>query len=312
MRQTLLGLDFDGPHLPGNGRVSGTLMMDFWGGTSDPQLSWLRLRRADLTLDWQSRSVSFRLDKPLISPYQPDSLAQVGVPPLASSGNLWLWLPQVRYEERMKVGNSSGFTGQLAVMQTKETAAVLPPTLGDELEPARPALEGRLAFWHHIDDSRRYEFGGGFHVSTTHFGGASVPSRIGSGDWMYIPWSHLRLSGAFFGGQNIAPLGGLGNGFGISNTQGITPMNGLGGWTQVAMPITERLTWNVYGGLENDYGANGIPVYTARSLSYATNVMYHLGPNVILSAEASQTRLRTFSGRPDLLHHYDVAIGYLF
>src|SRR5581483_2160050 len=37
VRQTLLGFDFQGPHLPGGGRVNGFLTMDFYGGSSDPQ-----------------------------------------------------------------------------------------------------------------------------------------------------------------------------------------------------------------------------------------------------------------------------------
>src|SRR5690242_8706233 len=32
VRQTLLGFDFQGPKLPGDGRVNGSLIMDFWAG----------------------------------------------------------------------------------------------------------------------------------------------------------------------------------------------------------------------------------------------------------------------------------------
>jgi hypothetical protein len=311
-RQTLLGLQFQGPRLPGDGRVSGSLMMDFWGGTSDPALSWLRLRTADVSFDWQNRSVSFRLDKPLISPYQPDSLAEVGIPPLAGAGNLWLWLPQIRYEEKMHINGSNGFTGQLAVLQTKETYAVLPPSYASTLEPARPALEGRLSFWHRVDDTRRFEIGSGFHFSTTHVAGGSVPSRIGSLDWLIVPATHFRLSGTFFGGQNVASLGGLGNGFTIVGDQNVVPMSSLGGWAQVAVPITSRLTWNVYAGLEDDYAAKVYSSYTGRNLAYASNVMYHLGSNVIVSLEAMQMRPQNFSGSTQLQHHYDLAVGYLF
>ena len=115
-------------------------MMDFWGGSSAPSAQLPRFRRGDISFDWNKRSISFRQDKPLISPYQPDSLAEVGVPPLAGAGNLWLWLPQVRYEERIHLNGNSGLTGQAALMQTDETYATLPDSFSSSLESSRPAL----------------------------------------------------------------------------------------------------------------------------------------------------------------------------
>ena len=48
LRQTLLGFDFQGPALPGGGRVNGSLTMDFFAGYADPGANWFRLRRADV------------------------------------------------------------------------------------------------------------------------------------------------------------------------------------------------------------------------------------------------------------------------
>jgi hypothetical protein len=311
-RQTLLGLDFEGPHLAGDGRVSGFLSMDFYGGSSDPQYIRLRLRRAGISLDWKHRSFSVLQDKPLISPYQPDSLAEVGVPPLAGAGNLWLWLPQARYEERVDLGTATGIKGQVAVMQTEENYATVPTSVASTLEPARPALEGRLAFWHKFDDTRKFEFAPGFHVSTTHVGRTSVGSHIASFDWLIVPSSHLQFSGTFFKGQNVASLGALGNGFVILPNGNVRPVNSTGGWTQLSFPITSRLTLNLFTGLENDHN----PYLTAASIvhnwTYASNVMYHLGPNVVVGVEALQLRTRSFAGVGALQNHYDVAIGYLF
>jgi hypothetical protein len=311
-RQTLLGLQFQGPSLPGDGHLNGSLMMDFWGGSPDPQSHWLRLRHADISLDWKNRSFSVRQDKPLISPYQPDSLAEVGIPPLAGAGNLWLWLPQVRYEERVHFDESTGFTGQVAVLETRETSAEIPPSFSTSLEPSRPALEGRFALWHRFDDTRRFEIAPGFHLSTSHIAGASVDSHIASLDWQIIPASHLRFTGTVFTGQNIAGLGALGNAFTIASNGVVRPVKSSGGWAQIAIPITNRLTFNLYSGLESDNGVNIYAPYIVRNLTYASNLMYHLGPNVILSLEGMQSRLRSFSGTEQILNHYDLAIGYLF
>ncbi len=312
VRQTILGLDFQGPHLPGDGRVSGSISMDFYGGTSDPEYTRLRIRRADISLDWKNRSFSVGQDKPLISPYQPESLAEVGVPPLAGAGNLWLWLPQARYEERVHFGTNTGLKAEVSVMQTEETYATVPTSLASTLESARPALEGRFAFWHKLDDTRRFEFAPGFHVSTTHVGGSSVASHIGSLDWLFIPASYLQLSGTFYKGQNVAGLGALGNGFTVAPNGTVHPVNSTGGWAQAAFPITSRLTFNLFSGLENDSS----PFLTAGSLvhnwTYASNVMYHLGPNVVVSVEALQARTRSFVGATGSQNHYDLALAYLF
>ena len=37
VRQTLLGLDFQGPSLPGGGRVNGFVSMDFWAAVAGPE-----------------------------------------------------------------------------------------------------------------------------------------------------------------------------------------------------------------------------------------------------------------------------------
>lgn len=312
VRQTLLGLDFEGPRLPGDGRINGFLTMDFYGGTSDPEYTRLMLRRAGISLDWKDRSFFVGQDKPLISPYKPDSLAEVGIPPLAGAGNLWLWLPQARYEERFHLGSNTGFTGQLSLMQTEESYAGVPATLASTLEQARPALEGRFAFWHKMGETKKIEFAPGFHVSTTHVGGTSVGSHIGSFDWLVVPASHLRFSGTVFTGQNVASLGALGNGFAIAPSGSVRPVNSSGGWVQLAVPVTSRLTFNLFSGLENDHS----PFLTANEIvhnwTYASNFMYHLGPNVVFSLEALQMRTRSFADVRGLQNHYDLALGYLF
>jgi hypothetical protein len=312
VRQTLLGLDFQGPHLPGEGTVNGFLSMDFYAGTSDPEYARFRLRRAGVSFDWKNRSFFVGQDKPLISPYQPDSLAEVGIPPLAGAGNLWLWLPQARYEERLHLGTGTGFTAQVALLQTEESYAAVPQALTYTLEQSRPAIEGRFAFWHKFDDTRRFEVAPGFHASSTHVAGSSVGSHIGSFDWLIVPASHLQLSGTIFRGQNVANLGALGNGFAITPNGDPQPVHSTGGWAQLGIPITNRLTFHVFSGVEDDHSSYLGALSTVHNWTYASNFMYHLGPNLIVSLEALQMRTRSVAGIGALQNHYDLAIGYLF
>ncbi|MDQ2840764.1 MAG: hypothetical protein M3Y72_06945 [Acidobacteriota bacterium] len=312
LRQSLLGFDMQGPALPGGGQVHASLLMDFGGGSSEPGVNWFRLRRGTVSLDWDNRSFSVGQDKPLISPYAPDSLAEVLVPPLAGAGNLWLWLPQARYEERIHLGESSGLTGQIAVMQTDEKYQTVPDEYASLLQPARPALEGRFAFWHKIDDNRRFEFAPGFHVSTTHVAGYSVSSRLVSFDWNMTPWSKLAITGSAYHGANPAGLGSLGNGFAFLPNGTVRKVQSSGGWTQLSIPLTSRLKFNLFGGIETDNGGGALINPVVRNLTYASNLMYHLGPNVVVSFEALQMRMHLLSGLNENREHYDLAFGYLF
>ncbi|HLH35391.1 MAG TPA: hypothetical protein VKX41_11995 [Alloacidobacterium sp.] len=312
VRQSLLGLDFQGPSLPGSGRVNGSLMMDFWAGSSAPGVSWLRIRRAYLSLDWPNRSFTVGQDKPLISPYAPDSLAEVGIPPLAGAGNLWRWLPQARYEERLHLGEDAGLIGQIAVLQTADEFATVPQRYANSLAAARPALEGRFALWHKLGDDGRIEFAPGFHLSSTHVAGTSVGSQIASLDWLFAPNAKFQFTGTYFHGQNIAGLGSLGNGFAILPDGEVYAIRAQGGWSQFSTALTKRLTLNLFAGLEDDEPGKMLNYQIARNLTYASNLIYHLGPNVVIGLEGLQMRTRTPSGVREVSNHYDLAFGYLF
>ncbi len=311
LRQTTIGLQFQGGRLPGGGKVSGNVVMDFFNPADE---GWLRIRTGDISLDWRNRSFSVGQYTPLISPYQPSSLAEVGIPPLAGAGNLWLWLPQARYEERIHLNAASGIKGQLAVLETQETYGQGPDVHYNEFDPNRPALEGRGAYWYKFDDERRFEIGGGFHVSTTHVLYASVPSRVYSVDWLAEPWTKLKLTGTIFRGQNFTNLGGLPPGFQVLNPYLpiVEPVHGAGGWAQASSPINSRLTLNIFAGLQNNRVSDLMWGNMIQNFSYAGNLMYRLSPNVIISFEALQARTRILSEGEQVRNRYDLALAYLF
>lgn len=312
MRQTLLGFKFHGPELPGDGHVDGSLTMDFWGGGAVTGSNWIRLRRAEVSLNWPNRTLMFGQDKPLIAPYNPDSLAEVGVPPLAGAGNLWFWLPQARYEERIRVGASSGIKGQVALLQTGGTAYRNTGELYGYVEPLKPALEGRVAVWHQFSENRRFEVAPGFHISSDHISGVSVGSRIASLDWLIEPGSRLNITGALFTGRNVAGLGSLGNGV-VVGADGIAhAVHSSGGWAQVAVPVTSRLTLNIFGGMEQDSNAESSSSTIVRDWSYASNLIYHLSSNVVIGLEGLQMRTHSGLAIPGVQNRYDLAVGYLF
>lgn len=312
LRQSTLGLLFNGPAVFGGGKVSGSVYMDFFGGSTSSIGHIARLRTAGIHLDWANTSIMAGQDKPLISPRDPDSLAQVGVSPLTGAGNPWLWQPQVRVEQRFSVGNDGGLRAQLGVYQTAVLNYTGDSTYVPPAEASRPGIEGRLELWRRWGDTGRLEIAGGMHYNRNHVGPVSVPSNIYSADWFFRPMAKLEFSGMLFHGRNVATLGALRPGFTILSDGRVIPVVSNGGWAQMRIPITSRLAFNMYGGQQTNAESDILPGNISSNAAYFSNLMYRLAPNVILSMEGGQVRTNYFRVGNRLNDHYDLAIAYLF
>jgi len=311
--QTTLGLDYSGPQILGGGKVHGSVYMDFAGGSGTPLDLGFRLRTGEIEIDWANQSILAGVESPIFAPRQPASLAQVEFSPLSGAGNLWLWTPQVRFEQKIRFTDQTGVHAQFGAVQTFEVqpyqqSAVAP-------EPARPGLEGRFEFYHSFvggeQDGPRIEIAPGFHTSITHVAGYSVPSNLFSLDWFANPLSKVEFTGAFFSGQNVAPLGGL-EGFTILPTGAAIPVHSQGGWGQLTFLATPRLSFHIFSGLENGRTADLAAYAIGRNWLYGANFFYRMAPNVLLGAEVSQARTNYIDSSLRLNNHYDLALAYLF
>jgi hypothetical protein len=321
-RQSIIGLDYRGPQMLGGGKIHGSIFMDFFTGSGYGLNNALRLRTASFAVDWETRSFSIVQDKPLISPRDPDSLAQVGVPPLAGAGNLWWWEPQARFEQRFRFGEQAGLNARIGVIETDEAQANVPARFATTLGEVRPGLEGRFEYFRKFGEGRRIEIAPGFHVSNTHVAGGSAPSRVFSTDWLLNPVRPIELTGFFFTGENVAHFGttGVRQGFSILAPGSILPVNSSGGWTQLKIIASDRLSFHLMAGLQDDhrsdviagFGAGGLTGGIGRNLAYGANFFYKLAPNVIASFETLQTRTSYLLFGQRLNNHYDLAFAYLF
>jgi len=318
LRQSTLGLLFNSPRTFLGGKVSGSLYMDFFGGSTMSLNHVFRIRTAAVDLDWTNTSIMVGQDKPLISPRDPDSLAQVGVSPLTGAGNLWLWQPQVRVEQRFSLGENSGGRAQFGVFQTSrydfpmDTSTYVAPVPDAQKEYSRPGVEGRFELWHRWGDTDRVEIAGGLHYGRNHVNNIDVPSEIYSVDWFLRPVAKLEFSGMFFHGQNVTPLGALPEGFNELWNGNVIPVHSTGGWAQIRVPITSRLAFDIYGGQQSQESSDLYAGGINRNQGYFSNLMYRLAPNVIVSLEGGQVRT-TYLGIGNRLNdHYDVALAYLF
>ena len=322
LRQSTLGLLFNGPQTFLDAKISGSIYMDFFAGGASSLDHLVRLRTAAINIDWKNTSVMFGQDKPIISPRDPDSLAQVGYSPLTGAGNLWLWQPQARVEQRFSLGENSGLRAQAGVVVTSSLDYPSDPTnpivysgytgTSSQQEYSRPGAEARLELWHRWSDTGRVELAGGYHFNQNRVVETLVPSEVYSFDWFLRPISKLEFSGMFFRGQNVATLGGLPQGFMVQPYGEAMAVHSTGGWAQIRVPITARLAWDLYGGQQDDRNSDLAYQYIGKNQGYFSNLMYRIAPNVIVSLEGGQVRT-TYVGLGNRLNdHYDLAVAYLF
>jgi hypothetical protein len=311
LRQTVIGLDYQGPEIFGGGKIRGFLNMDFYGASNDPYGTSFRIRTGGIEFNWENTSIMVGQDKPLISPREPNSLAQVWLAPLTDSGNLWVWQPQLRGEQRFHLNESTTLHAQASLFETREAYSGVPPAYGS-IQRSRPSVPGRVALTHSFDETRRIEFGSGYGGSTTHVAGTTVPSRVFTLDWFVNPWRKLEFSGAFFRGQDVTNLGAAGIGYTVVNPFSVIPVHADGGWAQFSFLATPRLTFNLFGGEQQNRGSDLGLGDVAKNQTYGGNVMYRIAPNVILSLESEQQHTNyQGAGRP-LNNHYDLGVAYLF
>lgn len=309
LRQTVLGLTFDGPKTLWGGQVSGSVYMDFFAGGSGSLNHLVRLRVATLQFDWANTTFAVGQDKPLVSRREPNSLAQVGVSPLTGAGNPWLWQPQARLEQRLTIARNTVLKAEGGIFQTAETANQ-PANVANQIEAARPSLETRVAVRHAFDDVRALEVAGVAHWSTSHIAGNSIASRLYGVDWLYRPSQKVEVTGLLFRGRNFANLGALG-GIRLDGSRAIA-VHGSGGWGQFRYLATPKLTFNVYAGLQDDRNRDLESGRVARNRYAAANFMYMLAPNVMAAFEVGQNRTNYLGIGDRLNNHYDLALAYMF
>lgn len=306
VRQSIIGLEFQDPAAIMGGKVHGSIYMDFFAGANN---NAFRLRTTTIQIDWKTRSIAAGLEKPIFNPREPSSLAQVGISPLTGAGNLWLWIPQVRFEQEVMFARNTGLRGQIGAVQTREIGAYSGPITA---ESVRPGIEGRFNFFHRLDEERRLEMAIGFHKSTTHAAGRSLPSELVSLDWFFNPWKRLEFNGVFYSGTNVAHLGsGTRQGFGSYGNY-LFGIESMGGWGQATLHVAPRWDLHFFTGQVDDGNRHLIQGAIGKNLLYGGNVYFHIAPNVITAFETTQVRTMYIGQGLRINNHYDLALAYFF
>ena len=131
-------------------------------------------------------------------------------------------------------------------------------------------------------------------------------------DWFYAPVSKVQFTGLLFSGANLANLGTNRQGFTVLGQGRVISIRSRGGWAQIALVPTERLSFHLMAGQQDDRNSDLRGSGIAKNQVYAANVMYRVGPNLIVAFEGSRLRTSYLPGmiRPNT--HYDLAFAYLF
>jgi len=268
VRQSRFGLRVAGPLVSG-AKVSGALEADFFGGFPavgiGDNMGVLRVRLANVRLDWTRTSLVAGQDWMVFAPLNPVSLASAGIPLMAATGNPWARLPQVRVEHRFGAGLLQGAV--LAPSTGDFTAALLYQPSSGALSQ-QPFVQGRASVT--VRSFARTKKPAAFAVSG-HYGRSRVvtpidrtlDSRAVAADWSLPLTNRMLLSGEAFMGQNLAGFQaavfqGINPDFAVAGPAGLTldgprGVGTRGGWSQLAVTITSTVSALATYGLDDPH-----------------------------------------------------------
>lgn len=334
LRQSQIGLEVFGPQLAG-ARTRADLQLDLAGGSAQTfngvSSGFLRLRTGTMHLDWKNTSIVAGQDSIFFSPGSPTSFASLAVPALSYSGNLWGWIPQLRVEHRVPLGEDSNLIFQGGILDPLSGEFPVfsfyrQPQAGEASR--QPAYGSRIG-WTRTLFGQPLRIGtGGYYSRQDYRFNRMVDAWAGMVD-MDIPLgTRFSFSGKVFRGRG---LGGLGGGIGRSvllngdlgqPTTAVRAINSVGGWTQLKYRATSTLEFNAAVGLDNPYSAD-IHAFAPNAQAFGDptliknqggffNVIYRPRSDLLFSAEYH--RIKTFqvnNGGYDA-SHVDLTMGVLF
>ena len=264
------------------GTLDGEVDVDFFGGQQPSgggrTHPVLRLRRAFAELRWREGSILVGQEAPPVFEPNPTSLASLGFPLFASSGNLWLWLPQVRGTAILNPDGAARFGVQ---------AAVIAPSAGEPQDPfftrpdraeraGLPSLEGRL-FLRWGSGDRTGELGIGGHAGWL---AISTDERVSSralGISLRAPvGAHIELAGEYFLGRGLAGLGG--GGIGQNLTADSAAVRTQGGWAQLVIRPSSRWELAAGGGLDDPRDEDVAPTGLRANRSVSAHLIWNALP----------------------------------
>jgi hypothetical protein len=336
LRQSEIGLEAFGPTVAG-AKVRADLLLDLAGGfpwiPNGVSSGIVRLRTGTMRMDWKNTSVVVGQDELFFSPNSPTSFASLAIPALSYAGNLWGWIPQIRVEHRIALGEGSGLLLQAGILDPM--SGELPASLGYYRQAGpgeasrQPAYGARTAWTKQVFGQPLRLGVGGFYSRQDYGFSRTVDAWAGMTD-IELPLSHqFSLSGKFYRGKG---LGGLYGAFGQSALFSGDPtlptteahgLNSVGGWAQLKYRPANKWEFNAAFGVDNPYAADleyfpysqlygGGNVLLARNRAGFANMIYRPRSDLLFSAEYRHFTTYTINNGGNNAGQLNLMMGVLF
>lgn len=334
LRQSEIGLEAFGPTVAG-AKTRAELQLDLAGGfLSVPNginSGIVRLRTGTMRMDWTNTSVVVGQDGIFFSPNSPTSFASLAVPALSYAGNLWGWVPQIRVEHRVALGENSSLMLQGGILDplSGEVPARSYRQVGPGESSRQPALGTRIAWTRNVFGQPLRLGLGGFYSRQDYGFSRTVDAWAGMTD-LELPLNRqVSLSGKLYRGKG---LGGLYGAFGQSAVFSGDPalastdvrgLNSVGGWAQLKYRPAGKWEFNAAFGMDNPYAADleyfpysqlygGGNVTLARNKGSFVNLIYRPRSDLLFSAEYRHLTTYTINNGGNNAGHLNLMMGVLF
>jgi hypothetical protein len=333
LRQSEIGFEAFGPTVAG-AKTRADLQLDLAGGfPTEPNginSGLMRLRTATMRMDWANTSVVVGQDAIFFSPNSPTSFATLAIPALTYAGNLWSWVPQIRVEHRVALGDESNLIFQGGILDPVSGEA---PGTDYDRQPGpgqasrQPAYGTRIA-WKHDILGQPLQIGVGAYYSRQDYGFSRNVDGWGAMSDVELPLSRqFSLSGKFYRGKALGGLyGGIGrsvlfSGDPILASTEVQALNSVGGWAQLKYRPANKWEFNVAFGLDNPFASDlkyfpyaqsyGDPAL-ARNRAGFVNMIYRPRSDLLFSAEYRRMTTYTLTDDGTSAGHLNLMMGVLF
>ena len=333
LRQSQLGFEVFGPRV-GGARTRADLQLDLAGGfpavPDGINSGLLRLRTATMRVDWRNTSVVAGQDALFLSPNSPTSFATLATPALSYAGNLWSWVPQVRVEHRVVLGDNSNFLFQAGILdpvngETPAGGYYRQPGAGESAR--QPAYGTRVAWTHEVFGQPLRVGVGGFYSRQVYGFRRRQDAWVGTSDVELPLGRQFSLSGKFYRGRALGGLyGGIGqsvlfSGDPTSQYSDLIGLNTVGGWAQLKYRPATKLEFNAAFGMDNPYARDlehflypqtyaGKPWSANRSGFF--NVIYRPRSDLLFSAEYRRLTSSFLGASGESAGQLNLMMGVLF
>jgi len=337
LRQSEIGFETFGPTVAG-AKTRADLQIDLAGGfPSVPNginSGLLRLRTATMRMDWTHTSVVAGQDEVFFSPNSPTSFATLAIPALSAAGNLWAWVPQIRVEHRVALGEESSLLLQGGILDpvAGEAPGETPNSgyyrlAGPGEESRQPAFATRIAWTHNIYGQPLRLGAAGYYSRQDYGFNQNIDGWAGMAD-VDVPLNRqFSLSGKFYRGKALGGLyGGIGRSVLYSGPPGapgteVQALDSIGGWAQLKYRPANKWEFNAALGTDNPYASDlkyfpAAEAYgsqaLARNRGSFVNMIYRPRSDLLFSAEYRHLTTYSLVDGGNSAGHLNLMMGVLF